>query len=191
MKLTHTLALTALLGFSPLFATNYTVDAGHTTIGFKIRHMMVSSVRGTFKKFSGKYNYNPKIRKIKSLEGTVQIASIDTNDKKRDDHLRSKDFFDVAKFPTMHLKLIDHWKRNAIIALTIKGITKKITFKVEDLSKESKDPYGNIKTGFSLVGKISRKAYNIRFNKFLETGGVAVGDSVKIYLDIEGNKVTK
>jgi len=189
MKMINTLALTALLGFSSLNATQYNVDTGHSTIGFKIRHMMVASVRGTFKDYKGHYDYNPETKQIKSLEGTVKIASINTDDKKRDDHLRSAEFFDTQKYPDMTLKLIKHTGDTALVNLTMKGITHQKTFKVEDLSAEIKDPWGNIKTGFSLTGKISRKAYKILFNKILETGGVAVGDEVKITLDIEGNKV--
>jgi len=185
----NTLALTALLGFSSLVATEYTVDNTHSDIGFKVRHMMVASVRGTFKDYTGHYDYNPQTKQIKSLEGTVKIASIFTDDKKRDDHLRSKDFFDAKKYPDMTLKLIKHNGDKALIELTIKGITKQIEFDVDYLSGESKDPWGAIKTGFELNGKISRKAYNILFNKILETGGVAVGDEVKINLELEGVKV--
>jgi len=185
----NTLALTALLGFSTLYATSYTVDTGHSTIGFKVRHMMVASVRGTFKDYKGQYDYNPQTKQINSLEGTVKIASIFTDDKKRDDHLRSEEFFDAKKYPDMTLKLIKHYGDKALIELTIKGITKQIEFEVDYLSAESKDPWGAIKTGFELNGKISRKAYNILFNKILETGGVAVGDEVKINLELEGVKV--
>ena len=185
----NTLALTALLGLSSLHATQYTVDTGHTTIGFKVRHMMVASVRGTFKDYKGHYDYNPETKQIKSLDGIVKIASINTDDKKRDDHLRSADFFDAKKYPDMTLKLIKHTGDTALVDLTIKGITHQETFEVDDLSTEVKDPWGNIKTGFSLTGKISRKTYKILFNQLLETGGVAVGDKVKITLDIEGNKV--
>jgi polyisoprenoid-binding protein YceI len=191
MKFTNTLALTALLGFSSLYASPYTVDAAHTNIGFKVRHMMVASVRGTFKDFKGHYDYNSQTKQINSLEGTVKIASINTYDKKRDDHLRSADFFDAKKFPDMILKIIKHTGNKALVELTIKGVTKQIEFDVEDLSSEAKDPWGNLKTGFTLMAKISRKAYNITFNKVLETGGVVVGDEVKITLDIEGNKVVE
>lgn len=191
MKTIHTLALTTLLGFSSLSATQYKVDNGHSHIGFKVRHMMVASVRGTFKDYAGHYDYNPETKQIKSLEGTVQIASVFTNDKKRDDHLRSKDFFNAKKYPDMKLKLIKHTGDKALVELTIKGITKKVEFDVDYLSEESKDPWGAIKTGFELHGKISRKSYNILFNKILETGGVAVGDEVTINLELEGIKTER
>ena len=191
MKLIHTLALSTLLGLTISSATEYLVDPIHSNIGFKIRHMMVASVRGTFKKYSGQYDYNPKTHQINSLEGTVEIASIFTDNKQRDEHLRSKDFFNAEKYPKMTLKLIKHTGEKALVELTIKGITKQIEFEVDYLSGESKDPFGAIKTGFELHGKISRKAYNILFNKILETGGVAVGDEVKIDLELEGIKVDK
>ncbi len=193
MKTINTLALTALLGFNSLYATptNYTVDSDHSTIGFKIRHMMVASVRGVFKEYNGDYTYDPETKQISKLEGTAKIASIFTDNQKRDEHLRSGDFFDAKKYPDMRLKLIKHTGDKALIELTIKGITKQIEFEVEYLSGESKDPWGAVKTGFELHGKISRKAYNILFNKILETGGVAVGDEVKINLELEGIKVSK
>jgi len=189
MTTINTLALTALLGFSSLYATPYTVDTGHSTIGFKVRHIMVASVRGTFKDYKGHYDYNPKTKQINTLEGTVKTSSIFTDDKKRDGHLRSADFFDAKKYPNMTLKLIKHTGEKALIDLTIKGITKQIEFDVEYLSGEIKDPWGSVKTGFELHGKISRKAYNMHFNKLLETGGVVVGDEVKINLELEGVKV--
>ena len=188
MKTIHALALSTLLGITTASATEYVVDSTHSTIGFKIRHMMVASVRGTFKKYSGHYDYSSKTHQIKSLEGKAQIASIFTDDEQRDKHLRSKDFFDAKKYPEMTLKLIKHTGDKALVELTIKGITKQVEFDVDYLSDESKDPYGQIKTGFELHGKISRKAYNILFNMVLETGGVAVGDEVKIDLELEGVK---
>ncbi len=188
MKLLSSLALVGLVGFSSLMATEYQVDAGHSTVGFKVRHMMVASVRGEFKEYQGKYDYDPVKKVIYSLEGTVKIASIDTGDKKRDDHLRSKDFFDVEKFPEMTLKLLKHDGDKALVNLTMKNITKQIEFKVEDLSGESKDPWGNIRSGFELNGKINRKDFNIMFNKILETGGIAVGDEVRLNLEIAGIK---
>ena len=188
MKILRSIALVAIVGLSSLGATEYLVDNSHSTIGFKVRHMMVASVRGQFKDFNGSYNYDPIKKVISSLNGTVKVSSIDTGDKDRDDHLRNKDFFDALKFPQMKLKLIKHESDKVHISLTIKNITKIIKFNVDFLSGESKDPWGNIKSGFELNGKISRKDYNIMFQKILETGGVAVGDEVKINLEIEGVK---
>lgn len=189
MKVVYLLVATALLGVSLLTAADYEVDALHSTIGFKVRHMMVASVRGTFKEYKGSYSYDPKTHIIQSLQGVVKVASIFTDDKKRDEHLLSKDFFDVQKYPTMSLELIRHIGDRVILNLTIKGITKQIEFDVVSLSNESKDPWGAIKTGFELNGKINRSDYNILFNKVLETGGVAVGDEVKILLELEGIKI--
>jgi len=188
MRLVTTLALVGILGFSSLGAAQYTVDSVHSTVGFKVRHMMVASVRGNFKDFKGSYDYDPVKKIISSLEGSVKIVSVDTGDKTRDDILRSKDFFDAAKYPEMSLKLIKHDGDKALVSLSIKNITKEIAFDVDFLGGESKDPWGAIKSGFELNGKISRKEFNIMFNKILETGGVAVGDEVKINLEIEGIK---
>lgn len=172
MRIVNTMALTALLGFSSLTATEYIVDNVHSHIGFKIRHMMVTSIHGTFKDYKSHYDYNPVTHQIHALESTVRIASVNTDNKDRDNHLRSVNFFNAKKYPEMILKLVKHTGDKALIELTIKGITKQIEFNVDSLSNESKDPWGAIKTGFELEGKISLKAYNILFNKLLETGAL-------------------
>lgn len=175
-----------LIGVSTLTAKEYIVDKVHSTIEFKVRHMMIGHVRGDFDDFSGKYNYNPKTKKLSSLEGEVKIASINTKDAQRDKHLRSSAFFDAKRYPKMYLKLVKVVDSTAIINLTIKGVTRKINFQLEDLSGESIDPWKNIRTGFSMNARISRKAYGILFHKLLETGGVAVGDEIKISIELEG-----
>lgn len=191
MKLFGSLAMVGILGLSALYATEYKVDPVHSTIGFKVRHMMVASVRGEFKNFSGHYNYDPIKKRISSLDGTVEVASVNTDDKQRDGHLRSKDFFDAKKYPQMHLKLIQHNGQKALVELTIKDVTKKIEFDVDYLSGESKDPWGVVKSGFELNGKVNRKDFNIMFSKLLETGGVAVGDEIKVNIELEGIKEQK
>lgn len=189
MKTINALALTALLGFSPLTAATYNVDTVSSTIGFKVRHLMVSYVRGSFKEYKGHYDYDAKTKKLSALEGTVQIASVDTNNIDRNKNILESDFFDVKKYPQMKLKLIKHTDEKVLVSLSIKDVTKEVELTVEDLSDEAKDFYGNFKTGFSLKGNINRKAFNLSFHKTLDTGGVAVGDNIKIILDLEGTKV--
>ena len=189
MKLTHTLALTALLGFSSLYATDYKVDPVHSEIGFKVKHLMISSVKGTFKKFAGTYSLDESKKHFSSLEGTVDVATLDTDEKERDDHLRSPDFFNAKKYPKMKLKLLSQNGDKASVELTIKDVTKTITMEMEEINGPVKDPWGNVRSAFELHGKINRKDFNINFNKILETGGLLVGDSVKMDIVIEGIKV--
>jgi polyisoprenoid-binding protein YceI len=177
-----------VLGIATLFAANYKVDTAHSSIGFKVRHMVVSNTKGVFEKFSGSYSYDPAAKQLNALEGTVEVASVDTRDVKRDKHLRSADFFDVATYPTMTMKLIKHSGDEATFDLTIKATTKRVTFEVEDLSGEIKDPWGNYRTGMVIEGKIDRKDFGIDFHKVMDTGGFVVGDTVKISIELEGIK---
>ena len=188
MRLMNTLVVTALLGLSTLQATNYTVDPSHSEVGFKVRHMMISSVKGTFGKFSGTFNLDEKQKHFSDLKGTVDVATLNTKVKDRDDHLRSPDFFDVQKYPTMALKLLEQKGNEATIELTIKDVTKKIKMHLDNVNGPAKDPWGNVRSAFELHGMINRKDFHINFNKLLETGGLLVGDEVKIDIVIEGIK---
>lgn len=189
MKLIKTLILSSIVNFSALFAAQFKVDIAHSHVGFKVRHMMVSNTKGEFQKFSGHYNYDASTKKISFLKGVVEVDSVNTREKKRDDHLKEPEFFDVKKYPQMRLKLVKHEGDKIILDLTIKKTTKRVTFRVEDLSIESKDPWGYIRTGFVIYGKINRKDYGISFNKALDTGGIVVGNEVKISIEIEGIKM--
>jgi len=188
MKAIHSLILGTVLSLGSLYAASYKVDTVHSTIEFKVRHMMVSNTKGVFEKFSGHYNYDAKTKQISSLVGTVDINSVNTREAKRDAHLKKDDFFDLAKYPTMSLKLVKHQGDKVILDLTIKETTKRVTFNVDDLSSESKDPWGNYRTGFVITGKINRKDYGLSFNKVLDTGGIAVGNEVKITMELAGIK---
>lgn len=188
MKLLFSLALGLFFGFSTLFGANYSVDTAHSSVEFKVRHMMVSNTRGEFEKFSGSYTYDPVKRHLSSLKGVVDVASVNTKEAKRDKHLRTADFFDVTRYPHLKLALVEHKGDRAVFDLTIKATTKRVVFRVEDLSVETKDPWGYFRTGFVLFGKINRKDFGITFSKLLETGGVVVGDTVKITIEIEGIK---
>jgi polyisoprenoid-binding protein YceI len=191
MKLVNRLALTTLLTLSTLYGADYKVDADHSDIGFKIKHMMISSVKGNFEQFSGTFSLNEKTKKFSSIEGVVQVASITTQHQKRDDNLRSTEFFDAKKYPEMKIKLIKQHKNRADVELTIKGITKIITMELEEVNGPVKDPWGNMRSAFELHGKINRKDFNMNFSKLLETGGLLVGNTVKLSLVLEGIKVTK
>ena len=172
------------------FATTWNIDPDHSNVGFKVRHLMVSNVKGSFEKHSGVVDINDKDITKSTIDVTIDTTSINTNVKKRDDHLRSADFFDVAKYPTMTFvskKVAKAGKDKLKVTgdLTLHGITKQVVLNVEDLSKESKDPQGFIRRGASANTKINRKDFGLVWNKALETGGVAVGEEVTIMLEIE------
>jgi polyisoprenoid-binding protein YceI len=165
----------------------WTVDAAHSSIGFTVRHMMVAKVRGTFRDFDAEIvtRENPLESTVRA---TVQMASIDTGDDNRDQHLRTNDFFDIEHHPEMTFVSTGLTGAGSDYELTgdltIRGVTKPVTFDLE-LGGAGKDPYGNTKAGFTLTGTINRKDFGIEWNAPLETGGVLVGDKVAIEIDIE------
>lgn len=172
------------------FATTWNIDPDHSNIGFKVRHLMVSNVKGSFDKHTGVVEINDKDITKSKVTVTIDTASINTNVQKRDEHLRSADFFDVAKFPTMTFvskKIAKAGKNKLKVTgdLTLHGITKEVVLDVEGPSKESKDPWGNIRSGAVATTKINRKDFGLVWNAALETGGVAVGEEITINLEIE------
>jgi polyisoprenoid-binding protein YceI len=172
------------------FATTWTIDPDHSNVGFKVRHLMVSNVKGNFEKHTGVVEINDKDITKSKIEVSIDTNSINTNVQKRDDHLRSADFFDVAKYPAMTFvskKVAKAGKDKLKVTgdLTLHGITKQVVLDVEGPSKESKDPWGNIRKGATATTKINRKDFGLVWNAALETGGVAVGEEITITLEIE------
>lgn len=184
MKLRMILVL--LLAVIGLNAQNFKVDTAHTKVAFKVKHLMISNVIGHFETFHGTFAYDEKKGAPSSLKGEVEVKSINTSIEKRDNHLRSPDFFDARNFPTMSLEMLSLNENEMVANLTIKGITKKVTFEFEN-GGTAVAPNGVKKAGFSLEGKINRLDYDLKWNKALEAGGVVVGDIVKINIDIEGD----
>jgi polyisoprenoid-binding protein YceI len=174
-----------LLGTVSLFAVPYSVDVAHTSVGFKVKHMMISTVSGNFSGFSGSYDLDKGV--LKSLTATIKADTIDTGIAKRDEHLRSADFFDVKKFPDMTFKMITQQGNKLTGDLTIHGITKKVELTVE-MGGEVTDPWGDKRSGFILTGSVNRKDYGLIWNKAMEAGGVVVGEEVKIIIEVEGIK---
>lgn len=189
MKMISMITLSVLLGLSSLFGVDFTVDPTHSSLDFKVRHMMVSNTKGSFNDFTGTFSYDNKKRRLLALEGTVKVASINTEDVKRDKHLRSPEFFDVEKFPTMHMTFIKQDKDSVTVVLKIKDVTKHVVFEMDGASEIVKDPWGGKRTGFSLEGKIDRQDFNIKFSELMETGAIMVGDEVNLSLEIEGTQV--
>jgi len=183
-----TIVALALPAFA--FASTWTIDPDHSNVGFKVRHLMVSNVKGNFNKFVGTVEINDKDVARSKVDVTIDTASINTNVQKRDEHLRSPDFFDVAKYPVMTFvshKVAQAGKDRLKVSgdLTLHGITKAVVLDVEGPSAESKDPWGNIRRGATATTTINRKDFGLVWNKALETGGVAVGEEVTISLEIE------
>ena len=171
-------------------AATWTIDPDHSHVGFKVRHLMVSNVKGSFEKFSGTVDINDRDITKSKVEVSIDTNSINTSVVKRDEHLRSADFFDVAKFPTMTFvskKVVKAGNERLKVTgdLTLHGVTKEVVLDVEPISRESKDPWGNIRRGTTASAKINRKDFGLVWNKALETGGVAVGEEVLITLEIE------
>lgn len=171
-------------------ASTWNIDPEHSNVGFKVRHLMVSNVKGSFEKHTGTVEINDKDITKSKVQISIDTASINTSVKKRDEHLRSPDFFDVAKFPAMTFvskKVVKAGKDKLKVTgdLSIRGVTREVVLDVEGPSAESKDPWGTIRRGASASTTINRKDFGLTWNKALETGGVVVGDEVTIGLEIE------
>ena len=193
MKARFAVLAAALAVASPtLAADTYQFDKAHTTVGFQVRHI-VTNLGGKFQDFSGTIKVDRVKPESSSVEFTIQAASINTNDPKRDEHLKSPDFFDVANQPTITFKStsVKPTGKDAYDVagnLTMRGVTKAITLPVTFLG-EGKDPWGNEKIGFETATTLNRKDYGINWNKALDQGGLLVGDEVKVQISVEANKV--
>jgi polyisoprenoid-binding protein YceI len=168
--------------------SRWTIDASHSTAEFSVKHLMITNVRGRFGALTGTVAYDPADPTATTIEATIDAASIDTREPKRDEHLRSADFFDVAHHPTITFRsrAVTRAGRDLEVVgdLTIRGVTKEITLALEAPSETSKDPWGNVRIGASATARLRRKDFGLTWNQALETGGVLVGDEVKIALDV-------
>ncbi len=170
-------------------AQAYAIDPAHSSVEFVVRHMMIAKVRGRFTAVSGTFEVPEGAELPTSIQATIDPSSVSTGEAQRDGHLKSPDFFDVVTHSTIEFKSThiaaggDGF--NVTGDLTIHGVTKPVTLAVT-YEGRSQDPWGNARIGFEATGKISRKDFGLVWNQALETGGVAVGDDVKIELSIEG-----
>ena len=172
--------------------TTWVIDAAHSNVGFSIKHLMISSVRGSFTEVHGTVKVDENDPTTAEVDITIPTASVTTRDEKRDGHLRSPDFFDAEQFPNMTFrsKRVERGSGDSfrvIGDLTIRGITREVELDVE-LAGRAKDPWGNEKAGFEATTKIKRSDYGLTWNAALETGGVLVGDDVKISIEAELQK---
>jgi polyisoprenoid-binding protein YceI len=169
-------------------ADKYVLDAAHTSAGFAVRHMVISNVKGGFADVAGVIMYDESDVAKSSVEVTIKTASVNTNNEKRDEHLRSPDFFDADKYPDITFKSKAINKTDDGLALvgilTIKGISKEVTFPFEITGKLT-DPWGSVRIGAEAKLKINRQDFGLTWNKALETGGLVVGNDVKIELNVE------
>jgi polyisoprenoid-binding protein YceI len=174
---------------APTALTTWSIDASHSEVGFAVKHLMIATVRGRFGALTGTVTFGDGDYSQATADVTIDAASIDTREEKRDAHLRSGDFFDVEQFPTLTFKsrsvqAITGDAFELVGDLTIKGITREVVLDV-NVEGFQKDPWGNQKSAFTATTKISRTAFGLTWNAALETGGVLVGDDVKISLDVQ------
>lgn len=185
----------ALLFTISVEAEKYKIDTGHSSVGFKVKHLVISTVSGRFNKFEGTFDFDEKTGRLKDVDMSIDVSSIDTNEPKRDKHLRSADFFDVKKFPKMTFrgkKVVYKDKKPVKVRgeLMLHGHKKKVTLDVT-YNGTVTDPWGNKKLGFEATTEINRRDFGINWSKKLDSGGLVVSEKVKIHIEGEANAVVK
>jgi polyisoprenoid-binding protein YceI len=169
--------------------TTWNIDPAHSTAEFKVKHMMISNVKGQFTGVKGALSLDEANVTHSYVEASIDAASINTHEAQRDAHLKSADFFDVEKFPTLSFKSTRVAGSGGKLAvegdLTIHGVTRKVVFAVEGPTEPGKDPWGYTRVGLTATTKINRKDFGLTWNAALETGGILVGDEVTITLEVQ------
>jgi len=168
---------------------NWSIDPIHTRIGFSVKHMMVSTVRGEFRAYRGELNLDPQDFTRSTFTGEIDVASIDTGNQDRDNHLRTGDFFDAAAHPKIlfrsgRIEPRGDGEYRVHGELTMRGVSRPVELDVE-FHGTAKNPYGQLVAGLGVRGTLNRKDFGVSFNAVLETGGVAVSETVKLELDVE------
>ena len=191
MKIFATSLLASVLVSTALFGASYKVDNAHSTVGFEVKHMMSTS-RGDFGDYTATFDYDSKTDVLDAIEASITASSIDTRNKKRDEHLKGEDFFNTGKFPTITFKSSKVSKKGAhkyLVQgnLTLKGITKPVTLTVTHNGNQV-NPWGQDIAGFSAKGKIDRQAFGLIWNKSLDKGGLLIGNDIELVLQIEAVK---
>lgn len=174
---------------TPAATTTWNIDPAHSAAEFKVKHMMISNVKGSFSGLSGKLIEHASDSTLSYVEASIPVATVSTGDPQRDAHLKSADFFDAEKFPTLDFKstkvVLEGGVYEVTGDLTIHGVTKSVTFAIDGPSAPGKDPWGNTRIGLSATTKINRKDFGLGWNAALETGGFLVGEDVSITLDVQ------
>jgi polyisoprenoid-binding protein YceI len=190
MKKLRNILLAGLVAFGlNASAQELMIDLGHSEVGFSVKHLMITNVKGKFTDYDGDIEFDMKNKAFKAFDATVKAKSIDTGIEKRDDHLRDADFFEVDKYPDIKFVMSSYEKKSDTSGIlkgnmTIRGISKPIELNAT-INGVIKDMAGKTKIGFSLDGQINRKDFGLNWNKALEFGGVAVGDEVKLMIEIQ------
>ncbi|MCM8794275.1 MAG: YceI family protein [Candidatus Omnitrophica bacterium] len=190
-------AMALVLAFGMVFAgpvlaaDRYAIDASHSTVGFAVKHLVISTVRGSFGELSGEIMYDEQDISNSSVSVVIKAASIDTNHSDRDTHLKSADFFDVEAFPEITFKStrVEKTPQGSLCTgiLTMRGVSKEITIPFE-MTGPVKDPWGNTRIGVEAELTLDRQDYGIKWNKTMDSGGLVVGNTVKIQISVEGIK---
>jgi polyisoprenoid-binding protein YceI len=184
---TYVLLLSALA--LPALAADYDIDSAHSAAQFSVRHLMVSNVRGSFKKVTGKVVFDEANPSATVVQASIDVSTVDTGEAARDTHLKSPDFFDLAKFPTMTFvsRSASRTSQGIDVSgdLILHGVTKPVVLHVSGITPEMKDPWGMLRRGATATTVINRQDFGLVWNKNLDGGGVVVGDEVTITLDIE------
>ncbi len=170
--------------------TTWNIDSVHSVAEFKVKHMMISNVKGQFTRVKGVLTLHEGDLTSSHIEASIEAASVNTRDDQRDAHLKSADFFDVEKFPALSFKStritrVGDEELTVAGDLTIHGVTRSVVFHVEGPTAPAKDPWGSIRRGLSATAKINRKDFGLTWNSALETGGLLVGDEIAITLDLQ------
>jgi polyisoprenoid-binding protein YceI len=186
--------IVVLAGALPAWADSvWEIDPAHSSVQFSVRHMMVSNVRGAFTKVAGTVRGDEQDPTHATVEATIDTSSIDTREAKRDEHLRSPDFLDVAKYPTMTFRSkkiakTGDGRYDVTGDLTLHGVTREVVLHVEGPSPAMKDPRGGLRAGASATTRIDRRDFGITWSKALDGGGVVVGNDIDVTIDVEGVK---
>jgi len=172
--------------------TKWAVDASHSSLDFSVKHMMIAKVKGTFHTFEAQIEADPSDLTSASIRFDIDLNSIDTKNSDRDAHLRSADFFEIEKYPKLtfvatSIERTGDGEYDVTGDVSLHGVTRSETFEVS-FEGAGKDPWGNEKAGFSAKGSLKRSDYGLTYNAVLETGGVLIGDEVKISIEIEAAK---
>ncbi len=169
--------------------STWNIDPAHSAAEFKVKHMMISNVRGKFSGISGVLHRLEADHTRSTLEVSIDASTVNTQDAQRDGHLKSADFFDVEKFPAITFKSTHIEKKGDGFAvtgdLTVHGVTKPVVLNVEEVSEPAKDPWGNLRIGLTAIARINRKDFGLIWNQVLESGGVLVGEDLTITLDVQ------
>lgn len=190
MRKTLFMMTAALLALGTMQAATYEIDGAHSSAGFRVRHLMISNVRGSFSKVTGKVEFDPKNLAASKVEASVDVNTIDTSVEARDKHLKSPDFFDVAKYPSItfaskKFATAGDGKYKVTGNLTMHGVTKEVVLELSDVTPEVKGQRGETRIGGQASTKINRKDFGLTYGALMEGGGAVIGDEVVITLDLE------